>query len=221
MTTALPADPTIPEMRVPLIEALLPHVPFDGWTFAALDRAAGAIGLDPATARLAFPDGPAEIVDCWIEMLDGQMTVALAALSLAEMKVRQRFEAAILVRLEHAAPHREAMRRATHILALPANLLRAGRIGWRTADAIWRAIGEPDHGLSFHSRRLTAMAVETATLLVWLDDDSADGAQTRAFLERRIGSVMRIERIKGKMRNRDRQFSMLRFLGRLRYPQQA
>ena len=56
-------------------------------------------------------------------------------------------------------------------------------------------------------------------ILVFLDDNSEDLAETRAFLGRRIDDVMRFEKVKASWRgSRDRRFSMSRFLGRLRYP---
>ena len=53
---------------------------------------------------------------------------------------------------------------------------------------------------------------------MFLDDDSEDFADTRAFLDRRIENVMQFEKVKAKVTGRggDR-FSIARFVGRLRY----
>ena len=54
---------------------------------------------------------------------------------------------------------------------------------------------------------------------MFLDDDKADLADTRAFLNRRIDDVMRFEKFKASWRGtRERLPSLSRFLGRLRYP---
>lgn len=42
------------KLRDALIEAALPHVPFDGWNTTALRRGAAEAGLDPAEALRAF-----------------------------------------------------------------------------------------------------------------------------------------------------------------------
>jgi ubiquinone biosynthesis protein COQ9 len=53
--------------------------------------------------------------------------------------------------------------------------------------------------------------------MVFLDDESADLAGTRAFLDRRIDDVMRFEKFKAGWRGtRERLPSLSRFLGRLR-----
>ena len=53
----------------------------------------------------------------------------------------------------------------------------------------------------------------------FLDDDSEGQSETRAFLGRRIGDVMRIAKMKAQWRgSKERMPSLSRFLGRLRYP---
>lgn len=211
------ADLPLDAMRPHLVEAMLAHVPFDGWGWKALDAAAADLGVLPAAARLAFPGGAIDMVDAYARWSDRRMTDALAAVDMAGMKVRARFETALLTRLLQAAPHREAERRAVLLLARPQHLARAARIGWRTADAIWLAMGDRSTDFSWYSRRATAAAVHAASVLVWLDDDSEDFATTRAFVERRIADVLRIEKLKASARRRE-HFSLPRFFGRLRYP---
>jgi ubiquinone biosynthesis protein COQ9 len=40
-----------------ILEAALSHVAFDGWSRKVLDAAAADAGVDPAEARVLFPDG--------------------------------------------------------------------------------------------------------------------------------------------------------------------
>jgi hypothetical protein len=44
----------------------------------------------------------------------------------------------VATRLEIAAPDREGQRRAQAIMAMPQNVAAAARIGWRSADRMWR-----------------------------------------------------------------------------------
>jgi ubiquinone biosynthesis protein COQ9 len=214
------ADMTLDELRPHLVEAMLPHVPFDGWSRVAAEAAAADLGLNPAIAGIAFPGGRFEMVSAYIALADGRMAEALDTPAYRALKVREKITTAIRTRLEQAAPHREAVRRATTFLALPLNAPRAARLGWRTADAIWRAAGDTSTDFNHYSKRTLAGAVYAATLLVWLNDDSEDFADTWAFLDRRIANVMQIEKAKARLRTPDdgERLSPLRFLGRLRYP---
>jgi ubiquinone biosynthesis protein COQ9 len=214
-----PSEMTLDELRPVLIEAMLPHVPFDGWTLQAVDAAAADLGIVPAMARLAFPGGAIDMVDAYIATADTGMAAALDTDAYRALKIRDRITAAIRTRLEQAAPHREAIRRASAVLAFPGNSVRAARLTWRTADNIWRAAGDSSTDFNFYSKRALAGAVYASTLLYWLNDESPDFADSWAFLDRRIAGVMRIEKAKARLKGgADERLSLSRFLGRLRYP---
>jgi ubiquinone biosynthesis protein COQ9 len=211
---------TLDELKPHLIDAMLTHVPFDGWTHAAVDAAAADLGLLPAMARLAFPGGAIDMVDAYIATADVKMAAALDTDAFRALKVRQKITTAIRTRLEQAAPHREAIRRSAAVLALPGNAGRAARLTWRTADSIWRACGDTSTDLNHYSKRALAGAVYATTLLYWLNDESPDFTETWAFLDRRIAGVMQIETAKARLRQvaGGERLSLARFLGRLRYP---
>ena len=211
-------DPTLAELRPLLIAATLPHVPFDGWSAAALRAGAADAGIDADLAQVVF-DGPADMVDAYTALADARMTAALEAAGIGSMKVRDRIRLAVRTRLEQAAPHREAVRRALAVLAMPGNAALGARILWRTADAMWRAAGDTATDYNHYTKRLILGGVYSATLLVWLDDASEDHADTWAFLDRRIDGVMRFEKAKARMTSGfENRPSLVRFLGRLRYP---
>ena len=135
------------------------------------------------------------------------------------MKVRDRIRALIWFRLETMAPAREAVRTGLSILAMPQNLALGARIGWRSADLMWRIAGDTATDYNHYSKRLILSGVYGSTLLAWLDDQSDGWADTAAFLDRRLAGVMRFEKWKASWRGGDlRRPSLTRFLGRLRYP---
>lgn len=214
-----PAELTLDELRPLLVEAMLRHVPFDGWSEKAADAAGADLGLPAGRARLVFPDGAADMVGAYIDFADARMAHALAALDLPSRKIRDRITLAVRTRLEQAAFEREAVRRALGILGQPQNLGRSARTLWRTADAMWRAAGDTATDYNHYTKRLTLGGVYAATLLIWLDDESDGLADTWAFLDRRIGDVMRFEKTKAQLLGGgDHMPSLSRFLGRLRYP---
>src|SRR3546814_5806567 len=55
---------------------------------------------------------------------------------------------------------------------MPQNAPLAAKTLWRTADAIWRAAGDKAVDFSYYTKRATVGAVYSATLLVWLNDES-------------------------------------------------
>jgi ubiquinone biosynthesis protein COQ9 len=214
-------DLTLDEMR-PLLAAELPkHAGFDGWSPLAVERAAQAIGIDPLVAGLIF-DNNVEMIDAWFAHVDAAMLAKLPAETLASMKIRAKITALVEARLDILLPDREALRRARSILALPQNLPRAAKMGWRAADVMWRAAGDTATDYNHYTKRAILGSVYAATTTVFLDDESEGQADTRAFLARRIEGIMRFEKVKAKFTGPndgiDRTFSIARLVGRLRYP---
>ncbi|MBR0553172.1 COQ9 family protein [Stakelama marina] len=216
----VPEDATLDEIRAALVPELPVNAAFDGWTPKAIEAAANTLGVDPDVARLAFPGGAVEMIDAWFAHVDEQMEAALPAETLSEMKIRERITALVEKRLEILAPEREALRRALAILAMPHHIARAGRLGWRSADRMWRRAGDTATDYNHYTKRGILAGVYAATITVFLDDESEDWADTRAFLARRIEGIMRFEKTKAKFlgQTRDRRFNPSRLIGRLRYP---
>jgi len=214
-----PSEMNLDELRAALADALPRHAAFDGWSDKALAMAANDLGVPPERARIAFPGGQAQMIDAWFDSIDRAMLAAFPPDRIAAMKIRERIGGLILFRLEAIRPYREALRRALAILAMPQNAVRGAQLGWRSADRIWRLAGDAATDFNHYSKRTILMGVYGSTTLVFLDDESEDMAHTRAFLDRRIGDVMRFEKFKARWKGTgDRMPSLSRFLGRLRYP---
>jgi ubiquinone biosynthesis protein COQ9 len=212
-------DPTpLEQLRRRLALAVGENAVFDGWTRAAVDTAADQLEIDRAQARLAMPKTQAGMVDVYIQAVDRALEEHFTPERLAGMKVREKIRSLVWKRLEIMAPAREAVRRGVAILAMPQNLPLGLRIGWRTADRMWRIAGDTSTDFNHYTKRMMLGGVYASTLLVWLDDDSEGWSETAGFLDRRIDDVMRIEKWKAQWRGSDQHLSVSRFLGRLRYP---
>lgn len=219
MTDIPPNEMTLDELRLALAPAIPAHAVFDGWSDEALAMAAAEIGVPAPRARLAFPGGAADMIDAWFDAIDRAMARRFPLETIERMKIRQRIQGLVLYRLEVINPHKEALRRALAILAMPQNLALAARLGWRAADRMWRIAGDTATDFNHYSKRAILMGVYGSTTLVYLDDSSEAMTETRAFLDRRIDDVMQFEKVKASWRrSRERLPSISRFLGRLRYP---
>ena len=140
------------------------------------------------------------MIDAWFDAIDKAMLAAFPPERIAALKIRERIRDLVLFRLEAAAPHREALRRAVSILAMPQNAPQAARLAWRSADRMWRLAGDTATDFNHYSKRAILVGVYGSTMLVFLDDESEDMAETRAFLDRRIEDVMRFEKAKARWR---------------------
>ncbi|WP_203076759.1 COQ9 family protein [Falsiroseomonas ponticola] len=184
------------EERDSALRATLPHVPRLGWTRAAIAAGLADLGRDSLEQDWLFPRGPVEAIEAWCDLADREMEAAAAAEDLSALRIPARIRRVIVIRLEQAAPHREAIRLALGHQSLPWNVPSAMRTVARTADAMWAAAGDTSADFSWYTRRATLAGVYGATLAFWLQDGEDGFPRTLAFLDRRLAGLARLQRPK-------------------------
>jgi len=202
------APPERSPERDAALDAMLPRVPFEGWTPRALRAGLTDRGADPEGAPLLFAGGAADMIEAFLDLADRRMAEGAAGLGLDAMRIPGRVRALIALRLRQQAENKEAIRRATAVLATPRHAGLAARCMARTVDEIWHLAGDRAADFSWYTKRATLGAIYAATLLYWLQDFSEGDAATLAFLDRRLEGVARF----GRMRRRAEER-----LGRLRH----
>ncbi len=184
-----------------IINAALPNVVFDGWSMEMLRAAAKSLGMPELEADRAFPNGVIEALNAWTADINQQLAEILAnEYNLESMKIRERIATGVMVKLRLQQTHKEAVRRALAIYALPWHAADGLKSLYGTVDAIWRAAGDTSTDWNFYSKRMLLAKVYMSTLPVWLEDDSEDLHETEAFLHRRIEDVMKIQKAKFKLK---------------------
>lgn len=187
----------VDRFRADLLAAILPHVPFDGWSAPAFAAAVADLGVDPGLAHVVCPRGAVDLAVEYHRAGDRAMTAALAAEDLSALKYRDRVARAVRLRLEAVDP--ELVRRGAAVFALPQNAATGAGLVWGTADAIWRALGDTSEDYNYYTKRMTLSGVYSAVVLYWMGDESEGHAASWTFLDDRIGDVMQFEKIKGKL----------------------
>ncbi|PHP27853.1 COQ9 family protein [Limimaricola cinnabarinus] len=195
-TTGAPegAPPPDPQIAA-LLDAILPHVAFDGWSETAFRAAVQEQGMTLAQAHALCPRGAIDLAVALHDAGDRAMVEAVRAAELGEMRYRDRVAFALRARIE-AVRDKEALRRATTLFALPHHAAEGSRLLWRTADSVWTALGDASDDVNWYTKRATLSGVWASVVLYWLGDDSLDHQATWSFIDRRIDDVMRIERAK-------------------------
>ncbi len=198
-TDTLPPQ-TDQSIKDSLVEAALLHVVFDGWSQDTLNAAAEDIGVAPSTARALFPRGGVDLALAFHRSRDAILAKELAQHDVSGMRYSERVAHAVFRRLEIVADAREEVRRASSLFALPQYLGDGAKAVWETSDTIWNGLGDTSTDHNWYTKRATLSAVYSSCVLYWLGDDSEGFDATRAFVDRRIDDVMRIEKVKAKVR---------------------
>ena len=179
-----------------LLQALLPEVPFDGWSATSMRAAAGRAGLAAGELDALFPKGPRDAVAWFSRWADRETLAALKAARRRGLRTHERVALGVKTRLGILLPHREAVRRALSLLALPQNMPLGAMLLYEAVDTIWHGAGDASTDFNFYTKRGLLAGVYAATMLYWLDDRSEDAAASEAFLARRLADVLAIPRLK-------------------------
>jgi ubiquinone biosynthesis protein COQ9 len=194
------ADAPSTRFRAQILNAFTGHAAQLGWTDAAFAAAVKDTGLTAGEAALACPRGPADLFDAFAERADRAMLQALDDLDLPSMRYTQRVKAAVQVRLQAQEPYKDAARAMTRALTRPDRAPEAARLVWRTADRIWRYLGDTSTDGNFYSKRAILSGVLASTYARWFGDTSADHEDTWAFLDARLANVMQFEKFKAGLK---------------------
>ncbi|WP_136439730.1 COQ9 family protein [Pacificoceanicola onchidii] len=186
-------------MQDTLLDAILMHVPFDGWTETSFRAALDDTGIDPVVARSFLPRGAADLAVAYHRRGDALMLERIANGELSEMRFRDKVAYAVRARLD-VIEDKEVVRRGATLSSLPMHAADGAKLIWGTADAIWTALGDTSEDVNWYTKRATLSGVYSSTVLYWLGDDSPDHQATWAFLDRRIEDVMRFEKAKAQVR---------------------
>ncbi len=213
-------DKSPSEMRPEILAAVITHVPFDGWSDAAIKNAAKDLDLPPDFMRMAYAGGVSEMIEAHLANLDTELEKVLAKAKLDKMKIRDRIKTAVLARLKLNEPDKELVRRTVGFLALPTNAPLSAKCLWRTCDLMWRMAGDTSTDYNHYTKRMILGGVYSTTLLTWLNDKSDDYQDTKAFLDRRIENVMEFEKFKFKAKEAIGDLpDPFEILGKIRYPE--
>ena len=192
------------QLKFNLVNAMLVHVPFDGWSWTALEQ--GAIDMDFET-KLNFEDrkkiyydlfknGPIDFIETFSKIIDDEMEKNYESLAIKPDRVPQKIKTIILIRLHLSQKYKEAIRSSLSLTAIPKNSKQSLKILYRTCHRIWKIAGDTSTDFSFYTKRASLAAVYSSTLLFWLNDNSSTQNKTESFLDRRLKDISRISNLK-------------------------
>ncbi|WP_171100817.1 MULTISPECIES: COQ9 family protein [unclassified Ruegeria] len=189
---------TYEDAKNQLLDAILNHVPFDGWSEASFRAAIADCDIEDTLARAVCPRGAVDLALAYHARGDELMLERITTEDLSGLKFRDKIAAAVRFRLQ-AVQDKEAVRRGVTLFALPTHAADGAKAIWGTCDKIWDALGDTSDDVNWYTKRATLSGVYSSTVLFWLGDDSPDHQKTWEFLDRRIEGVMQFEKLKAQV----------------------
>ena len=194
----------INQIRIDLVRAMLTHVPFDGWTWEAMEQGAIDIGFEKkktCSIRIKifkdlFKNGPIDFIDVFSQIIDLEVKENYNSIESKPERVPEKIKKIIMIRLNLCQKYKEAVRSSISLSAIPVNTKISLNILYRTCNSIWRIVGDKSTDFSFYTRRISLAAVYTSTLLFWLNEQSNNNIETEFFLDRRLKDISKISILK-------------------------
>ncbi|MEM8633965.1 MAG: COQ9 family protein [Pseudomonadota bacterium] len=177
-------------LRARWLDALLPNVPFDGWTDRAAKSAAEAAALTPGEQALAAPRGVIDLIDHLFDTAEEAARDTIKDTKFETVGVRDKVAFGVKAWLSALEPNREAVRKAAARGFLPWVAGGALERTWSVADMVWTAIGDPSEDYNKYSKRGLLAATVPLIVLKWLDEEDDD--KMDAYIRARLTGAMRL-----------------------------
>jgi len=191
---------SLDEKRSIILNSALPHIVFDGWTDAILQKAAVESEIELTQLSILFPKGAVDAVALHSRMADNALVAEYGEDELfckqpVPVKIRQ----LILARFKAASQDKEAVRQGLSLLSFPTHTATGTKLLYETVDTMWNLASDNATDFNWYTKRLTLAGVYIATLLLWLNDDCNSPNDTAAFLDRRLDNVKAFGKTKANL----------------------
>lgn len=184
------------EVQQRVLEAMLPHVPFDGWTFAALAKAAKDAEIADSDVPFLFDGDLDQVMTCYGVYVRTGLMGALAQQNLAGLGMTGKIKLALNTHFSRLSQGLE--RQTAKYLAHPLRLPLAQKMTFELMDDIWHWAGDESTDFNYYSKRLLLEAVYASTFSYWIWQ-SPDADKLDAFINARLNNVMVIPKVKSKI----------------------
>jgi ubiquinone biosynthesis protein COQ9 len=204
------------EAEARVLDAAIRLAASTGWNDRLVRAAGGETDLSDADLELLLPKGPADLAALLSRRHDTRALTELSKIDAAQLKVRERIHMAVEARIEAAMADEAALKACSAYLAQPAHVPLALRLGWETADGLWRWAGDTATDENHYSKRAILGTVLATTLAARL---IGGHEAARKHLTARIDQVMAFEKWKatGALKPSEWGKAAAAALGRLRY----
>ena len=177
---------------------------------------ARAAGLSVGERDLIAPNGAPDIAAILWRGHDAALTTPEVTAALPGMKIREKINHLLNLRIDAFAREEKLAHRLTGFLMLPMHLDLHRRLMWDTADLVWRLAGDKALDENHYSKRTIVCGILAAAMLTRL----SRGAEAQSEqISRNIDAVMEYEKFKAKVPFKPEAafLQLAADLGKLRY----
>lgn len=173
---------------------------FDGWNEKALEKSLEKSGIDTKLSNFIFENGCLDVADFFIREIDEKMKIAAINLDFSQMKIRDKIKNLVKIRLEINQEYKPQLVKLVQFYSSK-NILHALKNAYKTADLMWKTIGDNSVDFSFYSKRIILAKIYIRVLYYFVSDSSENYQKTLSLLDNQIEKVMQFTAFKFRVKN--------------------
>lgn len=177
-------------LRIQFMHSILNLLPFSEWSEKLVDEAAIACSFEPGYHYVLFPQGLSEIIEYFEEWQDIRMLEILSKCT-APSKIREKILLALKIRIKECGPKLIHIKNGAYF-AVPANIISATKLSFRTCDVIWHYAGDKSTDYNYYTKRSLLLSAYLSAIMYYINDESEDYANTDIFIAEALDNIINI-----------------------------
>ena len=177
-----------------ILKNFLKNAAFDGWNETCLKLATQKAGFEEGYQHLLFPNGIKDLTKLFHQNLNQEMKNQFLDCTLN--KAHEKIIYLLELKIKLYQPHKEAVRALMKYNLNPLNILTAKLMLWDSCNIMWYLAGDRATDYNYYSKRILLASIYSSSILYWLNDDSEDYQQTKAFIRNRINNILSLGKVK-------------------------
>jgi ubiquinone biosynthesis protein COQ9 len=196
------------ENKQKILDNFLKLCVFDGWSDKTLEKALEKSGIQSQFSSFIFENGALDVADFFIRQIDKEMQKAVRGIDFTQIKIRDKIRTLVKIRLKINQKYKVQLAKMVQFYTSK-NAIYALKNAYKTADLMWRLIGDNSTDFNFYSKRIILAKIYIRVIYCFAHDKSENNQKTLNLLDEQIEKVMKFSAFKFKVKN---NFSRLEFL---------
>lgn len=181
---------------------------FEGWNNKTLENALAKSGIDIKFSGFIFENGALDVADFFIRQIDKKLEIEAQSLDFNQMKIRDKIKNLVKIRLKINEQYKPQLVKLVQFYTSK-NAIYALKNAYKTADLMWKIIGDNSTDFNFYSKRIILAKIYVRVLWSFVYDVSENHQKTLDLLDKQIEKVMQFAAFKFRVKNNLNKVSSL------------
>lgn len=178
-------------LRKNIILKSLRHVPFDGWSFQALEAGGREMDTIPLETQRLFKEDINFALTILFQMIqESSLQSAFQKNLSSQTSLKKKIHLLLMERLLFWQPHQKALHRILGYLSLPHNTVFSQKYAWKAAHSMWAATKDSATDFNWYTKRASLSFIYQHSLIFILKEN--DPEKISDFVEDNLQQLINI-----------------------------